>query len=155
MTKILIIHLGSIAECFIASSINHDLFKKYGNSIQITWVVKDDIIRNIFQYNKKIFSITMANFVLSLPKSTIPRQYDILINLDANFNGINNDLLNIDSPEVTPEIKQQLNEILLKAEAYLNPAKSKIIEYISEPKMKEYSDQFEKILQQLESVEQN
>lgn len=91
MHKIVIIHLGDIANCFIASSLNRGLFNKYGNDTQITWVVKNNDTKKIFKYNSKVKCILFSDFVTSLPK-----KYNILINLDYDFNGLSDELLHAD-----------------------------------------------------------
>lgn len=90
--KILLIHLGDLSDCFIASSLNRAIFNYYGKYSDITWVVKNAETEKIFKYNKKVNCYTLSDFVTSLPQT-----YDVLINLDYNFNGFNDDLLHADT----------------------------------------------------------
>jgi len=77
--KILIIHLGTIAENFIASSIIKGLLKKNHN-FNITWVVNSNDDKYILKHNKHIRRI------ISFDKlKKINEEFDVLINLHPNF----------------------------------------------------------------------
>jgi len=75
MDKILVIHLGTLIENFIASSVLRGLCKKYVNP-EITWVTATKNIGSIFKYNKKIKNVLTFK-QLEKNKDT----FDLLINL--------------------------------------------------------------------------
>ena len=78
--NILVIHLGCLTECFIASSINKGLLDLYPKA-EITWVVKNTDTLQLFKYNNNIkYCYIVANFIISLPK-----KYDVIINLNFDF----------------------------------------------------------------------
>ena len=88
--NILVVNLGSLVDCFISSSINHGLIKKYDNP-EITWVIKTEEISKIFKYNPKIKKVYLcSDFITSLQQS-----FDLLINLDTLFTSNIKSIINI------------------------------------------------------------
>ena len=77
--QILIINLGNYCDCFVSTSIIKAL-KSENENVKIDCVVKNEKIRSIFKYNKKIRNVfTKAKF-----KKAPPKTYDKLINLDPS-----------------------------------------------------------------------
>jgi len=77
---ILIIHLGSISDNIIASSIVKSIHSQYKDP-KIYWVVKGENSKNVFKYNKNIHkAITIEEFVNMNNKN-----WNIFINLHPGF----------------------------------------------------------------------
>ena len=76
--KILITHLGSLVENFVASSVIKGLYKKYKNP-DIIFAVKDKSICSLFKYNKKVKSVIYENLA---NKDDV---FDLLINLHPDL----------------------------------------------------------------------
>lgn len=76
---ILVIHLGSVADNVVASSIVKSICKKYKDA-KIYWVVSDENGKNVFKYNKNIYkSITIEEF------TNMDNNWDVFINLHPGF----------------------------------------------------------------------
>ncbi len=75
--KICVVHLGDICDCFVASSINKGLVKKYGDA-DITWIVQGDEQRSLFDFSD-VSAMKMSD-ILHKPI----QKYDLLINLSPH-----------------------------------------------------------------------
>ena len=78
--KILVANLDNLTNCFIASSVNNGLIKKYKNP-EITWIVKTEEIAKIFKYNSKVKKVYICSDFLTSSRHS----FDLFINLDTFF----------------------------------------------------------------------
>jgi len=92
VTDILVVHLGSVSENVVASSILRGLCKKYKNP-NIYWVVANQDALGLWRHNKDVRrSIMLDEFV-----KHGPHKVDVLINLHPSF--ANDDCMSIDAEE--------------------------------------------------------
>jgi len=80
--EILIIHLGTQCECFAATSIIKGLKKQHKKHLNIYCIVKDNVCKKVFQYNKNIRKIYPIN---NVPYEFQSKRFDKIINLHPNF----------------------------------------------------------------------
>tara|TARA_Y100000310_G_C20694545_1_gene824612 strand:+ start:298 stop:1026 length:729 start_codon:yes stop_codon:yes gene_type:complete len=80
--KIVIIHLGNMSECIVASSVNKALASKHKGA-EITWIVADESIRDIFKYNRNVFKAYLVDEFFSQYEGN---SFDLLIDLSPSDN---------------------------------------------------------------------
>jgi hypothetical protein len=77
--KVLIVHLGTIAQTLPATSIVKGLLKK-AKDLSVTWVTGEESNKYIFKYNKNIDKVISFNEL-----QEIDEVFDVLINLHPKF----------------------------------------------------------------------
>jgi len=82
--NILLVHLGTPCECFIASSVIKGLRKKYieNHPLNIFMLVHDNESHKIYKYNNHI---KLCYLIDKVPTEFKKRQFDLLINLHPDF----------------------------------------------------------------------
>ena len=75
--RICVVHLGDICDCFVASSVNRGLVKKYNNA-EITWIVQGDEQCSLFE-----FSDVTAKKMSDILQEPI-QKYDLLVNFSPH-----------------------------------------------------------------------
>ena len=79
---ILLVHLGTPCECFVASSIIKGIIKEYGKNITIHLIVNNKFSEQIYRYNKYIKKTYVIDKV---PNEIIHKDFDLFINLHPDF----------------------------------------------------------------------
>ncbi len=82
--KILVAHLGTLLEVFVASSINKGLCKKYYNP-EITWVLGNETTKSLLKYHSKLKEAITCEELIARGY----RGYDKFINLHPLFKPTN------------------------------------------------------------------
>jgi len=78
--KIAIIHFGPLSQLLPASSILKGIKKYEPVQFDITWVLRDESLKYIFQYTKDVHHVVSLEQFINTPAI-----YDILINLEPFF----------------------------------------------------------------------
>jgi len=83
--EILLIHLGTVCECFVASSIIKGLKKKYKDKLpfHLYTIVTNQESNSVFKYNN---NVKLSYIVDKVPKEFKEKEFDLLINLNPDFN---------------------------------------------------------------------
>jgi hypothetical protein len=81
--EILLIHLGSVAECFIATSLFKRWKKDYADKgFRVTALVKDQKSKAVFKYNPYVKN---CYDIKNIPNDFWDRHYDLALNLNVDF----------------------------------------------------------------------
>lgn len=81
--EILLIHLGSVAECFVATSLFRRWKKEiYNKDLKVTVLVKDQDAKAVFKYNPFVKNIYDLK---GLPQGFWDHKFDQVINLNLDF----------------------------------------------------------------------
>lgn len=82
--EILLIHLGTVCECFIASSVIKGLKKKYKEKIpfHLYSFVSNQESNSVFKYNN---NIKLSYIIDKTPKEFKEKEFDLIINLNPEF----------------------------------------------------------------------
>lgn len=73
--KIYVLNLGDVQECLVSSSLNRGLLRKYGRH-DLTWVVKGEEEKSLFQYTQGLRVLLAHEFLNNLMDEA-----DIVVNL--------------------------------------------------------------------------
>lgn len=80
---ILLIHLGSVAECFVATSLFRRWKKEFFNDdLKVTVLVKDQRAKAVFKYNNFVKN---TYDVKNIPNDFWQKSFDLAINLHSDF----------------------------------------------------------------------